>query len=193
MNYLAHLLLAGEKEKLLIGNFIADHVKGRAIETFHPDIQIGIRMHRSIDRYTDSHPIVQQSILRLRPKYHKYAGVIVDLYYDHFLARGWSEFSNESLDIFTKKIYHQLLTNISILPIRSQRILGYMSRYNWLESYASLEGMQQAFTGMAQRTTFESKMEFAVQDLKMHYDLFSREFNAFFPQLCMFVKTEYGR
>jgi acyl carrier protein phosphodiesterase len=74
MNYLAHLFLAGENEKFLIGNFIADHVKGSTIDSFHTEIQMGIRMHRSIDRYTDSHPIVQQSIVRLRPKYHKYAG-----------------------------------------------------------------------------------------------------------------------
>jgi acyl carrier protein phosphodiesterase len=119
-------------------------------------------------------------------------GVIVDMFYDHFLAIEWDSFSSVTLEKFTINTYSVLLANNAILPSRSQRILDYMSKYNWLKSYASLDGMQQAFTGMAHRTTFNSKMEFAVHDLKTNYELYRKEFNIYFPQLCLFVETEYG-
>lgn len=192
MNYLAHLFLAGNDENLVIGNFIADHVKGIGIERFNNEIKIGIKMHRTIDEFTDTHPIVRQSISRLRPVYRKYAGVIVDMFYDHYLAAGWSNYSGESLHYFTNSRYSLLLRNFDILPPRSQRILPYMIRNNWLLSYAELGGLQQALTGMSNRTTFISKMEHAVGDLKNCYECYQEEFRTYFPELQQFVHSEFG-
>jgi acyl carrier protein phosphodiesterase len=191
MNYLAHLFLAGDEINLLVGNFIADHVKGSRIDSFNPVIQSGIRMHRAIDRYTDSHPVVSESILRLRPVYRKYAGVIVDIYYDHFLASHWNHFSKESLSSFTNRTYSMLASQKDILPTRSQRILSYMTTHDWLQSYAHLGGLHQAFKGMASRTTFESGMENASFTLEKNYELFQKEFNSFFPMLIEFVYSEF--
>ncbi|NVO19111.1 MAG: DUF479 domain-containing protein [Bacteroidetes bacterium] len=192
MNYLAHLFLAGENEDLIIGNFIADHIKGNKIEDYKPGIKRGILMHRSIDDYTDSHEIVRRSIHRLRPSYSKYSGVIVDMFYDHFLATEWNKYSKESIENFTKSRYDLLFRNFQILPPRAQRILPHMARNNWLSAYAEFEGLQKALTGMSHRTTFVSKMEHAVTDLKISYKEYKTEFEEFFPELCNFVAEKHG-
>ena len=192
MNYLAHLLLAGENEELIIGNFIADHVKGNRVEQFGPGIRKGIKMHRAIDEFTDRHPQVQKSILRLRPVYRKYSGVIVDMFYDHYLAAGWKEYSSMELHSFTQSRYAILKKHDGILPARSQHILHYMTRYDWLGSYSEPEGLQQALTGMSNRTTFVSRMEYAVEDLKKCYNCYQEEFRKFFPELQAFVFSELG-
>jgi acyl carrier protein phosphodiesterase len=192
VNYLAHLFLSGENNDLAIGNFIADHIKGNGIDRFSDGIRLGIRMHRAIDKYTDTHPIVLESIARLRPAYHKYSGVIVDMYYDHFLANGWTDYSKTSLKSFTTSKYELLFRNYNILPRRTQQLLPHMARHNWLMSYSSFEGLQMALTGMSNRTTFISKMENAVEDLRNCYDCYLGEFKEYFPQLRNFVNTEYG-
>jgi acyl carrier protein phosphodiesterase len=192
VNYLAHLYLAGQNEDLIIGNFIADHIKGNGIDRFRAGIRQGIFMHRAIDVYTDTHPVVRQSIERLRPTYRKYSGVIIDMFYDHFLANCWDQYSDQSLLHFTKSMYDLLFRNYDILPARSQRLLPHMVQHNWLVSYASLGGLQQALTGMSHRTTFVSKMENAVNDLQKGYKYYQEEFHEYFPQLCDFVKREYA-
>lgn len=183
MNYLAHIYLSGNDEDVLIGNFIGDAVKGNDFNHYSPGIQAGIRLHRFIDQYTDSHDIVEQSKARLRPNFRKYAGVIVDMYYDHFLAVNWELHCETELTEFSHAIYSQLEGRITELPEKIQFMLPHMKRYNWLTSYASLEGIDRALSGMARRTSFESNMQHAVVALKDDYELFEKEFNDFFPEL----------
>lgn len=184
MNFLAHIYLSGENDKLMIGNFIGDFVKGRNLsEQFEPEIVQGIEIHRAIDAFTDTHPIVSLSKKRLWPKYRHYAAVIVDVYYDHFLAKNWSEYHALSLPDFAQKTYQTLQTNFDLLPDRVQQMLPYMVRGNWLVGYSYVEGIHRALTGMSQRTTYVSRMDEAVNDLREHYDLFEKEFREFFPAL----------
>jgi acyl carrier protein phosphodiesterase len=183
MNFLAHSYLSGNSEHLLIGNFIADAVKGSTINNFSDKIKEGILLHRSIDTFTDTHPIVQKSKERLYPSYHKYAGVLVDIFYDHFLAKNWHQHSAIQLKLFTANVYRVMLDNFKQLPPRSQELLPYMIKYDWLTNYAKLEGIQNVLNGMSKRTSFVSNMEKAVADLEKNYDLFEAEFNSFFPQL----------
>src|SRR4051812_25235509 len=129
MNFLAHAYLSGDSEELLIGNFIADAVKGSAINNYSGDIKNGILLHRSIDTFTDQHPVVHQSIVRLRPSYHKYAGVLVDIFYDHFLAKNWKDYSSVELNKFVSHVYRVMQDNFSQLPHRSQELLPYMIKY----------------------------------------------------------------
>jgi acyl carrier protein phosphodiesterase len=191
LNYLAHLFLAGSHPEMILGNFIADHVKGKEILNYPETVRKGIVMHRAIDTYTDQHPVVKQSIGRLRADFHKYAGVIVDMYYDHFLSAQWDEYSHIDIHEFTNTRYDILNSFHAILPSRSARLLFYMERQNWLLSYAYLDGMQQAFNGMSRRTTFVSNMEFAVANLKSGYTEFSNEFRLFFPDLQSFVQENF--
>ena len=188
MNFLAHIYLSGDNEDILLGNFIADMIKGSQIEKFHQTVVDGVLLHRRIDNYTDTHHIVEQSKMRLRNKYRLFAGVIVDMYYDHFLARYWQDYSEIPLNTYVKSAYRILLKNYFILPVRGKNILPIMVASNWLVNYASLKHMQKYFEGMAKRTPFNSGMENAVQDLEKHYDEFESEFRTFFPQLVSYIE-----
>ncbi|MCF8302691.1 MAG: ACP phosphodiesterase [Bacteroidales bacterium] len=188
MNYLAHAYLSGNDKWIIIGNFIGDHVKGNDMDDYRPEVRRGIKLHRHIDYYTDTHPIVKQSINRLQDKYHKYAGVVVDMFYDHFLARYWKDYSSEDLHDFTKRIYKIISTHYFMLPGKTRWILPFMRRRDWMASYAELEGLQRALGGMAKRTPFQSDMEYAVQDLEENYDDFLEEFRSFFPELINHVE-----
>jgi acyl carrier protein phosphodiesterase len=184
VNFLAHLYLSGENPKLQVGNFIADFVKGRsALQHFEYAIVKGIELHRAIDLFTDSHSIVSQSKNRLRPKYRHYSGVIVDVYYDHFLAREWFHYHHEPLIDFSQRMYAVLQQHHHILPDAVKHMLRYMVRQNWLLNYSTLEGINMALTGMSRRTPYESKMDEAVLDLKKDYEEFKSEFTGFCPDL----------
>jgi acyl carrier protein phosphodiesterase len=189
MNFLSHLYLSGDQEGIILGNFIADSVKGSNYKNYTSEIQAGILLHRQIDSFTDSHLIVEESKKRLRSKYRKYSGVIVDIFYDHFLAANWQDFSAESLNDYSQKIYTLIQKNHSVLPENSIRFSEYMVHYNILEAYSRMEGIEQVLKGMAGRTKFKSDMEHAINDLKEHYNLFESEFRLFFPELKQFVKT----
>ena len=190
MNFLAHLYLSGNDTNLIIGNFIADMVKGGKINGFSKDIADGIRLHRRIDGFTDAHPVVRQSKIRLRGKYRLYAGVVVDMYYDHFLASAWPDFSHYPLDEFVDNAYRLLQNHLHMMPERAHYVLPHMIENNWLVGYANLNHLKRFFGGMARRTPFESGMEMAVDDLEQDYQLFEKEFRTFFPDLAHFVEQE---
>lgn len=184
MNFLAHLYLSGDQEEVMIGNFIGDFVRGRDIYSrysFH--LALGIELHREIDEFTDSHPVVLESKVRLRPKYRHYAPVIVDMFYDHFLAANWNSYHSLSLSEYADRAYRLIQKNTTLLPDRVNQMMPYMVRGNWLVNYAQLEGVQRALTGMSQRTPYNSKMDEAVVDLKENYAVFEKEFTTFFPLL----------
>lgn len=184
MNFLAHLHLSGPNPKIMIGNFIGDFVKGRnALTQFDADIVKGIELHRSIDEFTDSHKIVTESKNRLRPTYRHYSGVIVDIFYDHFLAKHWDAYHPEVLPDFADRAYDTIQAHHAILPEEVKFMMPYMIKGNWLVNYARVEGIERALTGMARRTRFESKMEQSVNELLQHYNLFKKEFTDFFPDL----------
>ena len=190
MNFLAHLYLSGNDEDMILGNFIADMVKGRKIYGYDPKIVEGIHLHRKIDRFTDTHPVFRKSKVRLREKYRLYSGVVVDMYYDHFLAKYWSDYSYNDLKAFAGKAYSILKDNLDILPERARFIFPYMVEHNWLVNYADLESLKQNFGGMARRTPFDSGMEEAVGDLEDHYGKFEAEFREFFPGLVSYVQQQ---
>lgn len=184
MNFLAHLYLSGDNAEIKVGNFIGDFVKGKNLpERFDGDIAKGIALHREIDWFTDRHPVVKQSKDRLRPKYRHYSGVIVDVFYDHFLARNWNRYSTQLLPDFAEACYDTIQQHESVLPEDVKYMLPYMIKGNWLVNYAQLEGIHRALSGMARRTRFESKMEESVIDLEKDYTDYEREFEIFFPAL----------
>ena len=183
MNHLAHLFLSQSDVNLLVGNFIADHVKGKKIADYSAEVQRGIRMHRAIDDFTDSHAVVQQSKERLYSKYHKYAPVIVDMFYDHILARNWKKYSPISLSSFSQSCYKVLKVQQSAFPQSAQRFLHYMVEGDWLVGYSTIDGIGQALTGLSRRATFNSKMELAAYDLEKEFKSYEKEFEQFFPNL----------
>lgn len=184
MNFLAHLHLSGNDPDIMTGNFIGDFVKGRnLLEQFDSGVARGIELHRSIDAFTDSNVIVSLSKKRLWPKYRHYSGVIVDIYYDHFLARNWNTYHTVPLPSYATQCYAMLINRKESLPKQVQLMLPYMVSNNWLVNYASIEGIHRALSGMARRASFVSKMEEAVIDLEAYYGDFQQEFDGFYPQL----------
>ncbi len=174
----------------MAGNFMGDHVKGRDFTAYPERVAMGIRLHRQIDTYTDQHAIVLLSKERLRPVFRKYAPVVADMYYDHLLASQWHRFADEPLPAFAQRMYEVLSGYTGIMPERTNRFLGYMTRYDWLTGYGTIEGLHEVFVGMANRTRFRSHMELAAEFLEKHYDAFNREFDLFFPDLSIYVEKE---
>ncbi len=190
MNFLAHIYLSGKDEDLTVGNFIADSIKGRKYLDYPSGIQKGILLHRAIDSYTDSHPVVRKSSGRLYKNYSHYSPVIVDIFYDHFLASNWEQYSDRPLEEFVADFYLLLKKKYSILPQAVQQFFPYMVADNWLLSYASIEGIQRILYQMNQRTKGRSKMDEAVKDLKEHFSEFETDFRTFFPDLQEFSKQK---
>lgn len=190
MNFLAHIYLSGDNELVTIGNFIADGVRGKQYKKFSKDIQIGILLHRQIDTFTDTHPIVRQSTKRLHKNYSHYSGVIVDILYDHFLAKNWANYSVIPLEIYVDDFYESLQSHFELLPTRTQKMMPYMIADNWLLNYANIEGIQRVLNGMNRRTKNVSGMDKATLELQHYYSEFEDEFTAFFEELRAFSKLK---
>ncbi|RNI28426.1 DUF479 domain-containing protein [Rufibacter immobilis] len=190
MNYLAHLFLSDNDPALQLGNFIADGVRANQLQQYPARVQQGIRLHHLIDRFTDTHAVVHESKERLRPKYRKYASVITDIYYDHFLAADFSRYCSQPLETFATEAYAHVQANYALLPARVQRFLPYMVQHNWLVSYAQVEGITQALRGLSRRATFASGMETAGEELLENYESYKEEFSRFFPELQQYVAQQ---
>lgn len=192
MNFLAHLYLSFDDDEIMLGNFIADSIRGNKFRHLPERIQKGIILHREIDTFTDMHSIPKKSSKKLHKNYSHYSRVIVDIYYDHFLAKNWKTYSEESLSSFVNGFYTLLENNYPILPEGVQRMMPYMIKDNWLLNYANLEGIASVLNGMNRRTKNKSRMNLAVVDLKEHYTLFESEFTDFFEELVVFSKQQYS-
>lgn len=166
-----------------IGNFIADHIKGSKYKSYPDDIQIGILLHRQIDSFTDAHEIARKSKRRLHEQYGLYKGIIIDIFYDHMLAKNWSMYSRAELSEYTKDFYAQLTDHDAFLPEKIKYMSQYMIPQDWLLSYAQKKGIQKVLEGMNRRTGGASKMDLAMLDLEENYDEFETDFKLFFAEL----------
>lgn len=192
MNFLAHIYLSFDDPQITLGNFFADHIRANKYKHLPHKVQKGILLHRAIDTFTDAHPIARQSSKRLHKNYSHYSQIIVDIYYDHFLAKNWKKYSNKPLDTYVASFYDLLEENYEILPVGTKRMLPYMITDNWLYSYANLTGIARVLNGMNRRTKNKSKMNFAIIDLEEHYTDFENEFTAFFEELITFSKQKFN-
>ena len=183
MNFLAHIYLSDDNENIQLGNFFADSVKGKNYLNYPLEIQKGILLHRFIDTFTDDHEMVRKSKKRLDPKYGLYKGIIIDIFFDHFLAKNWMKYSKRSLRDFTQQFYRNLERNFDLLPEKTKGMVPFLIDQNWLESYAKIEGIEAVLKGMDRRTQNKSKMDMAMTDLHLYYDEFEEDFSKFFPDL----------
>ncbi|WP_395058055.1 ACP phosphodiesterase [Flavobacterium sp.] len=186
MNYLAHIFLSGNNDLLKIGNFMADGIRGNDYLKFPEDVKNGIILHRHIDTFTDAHPIYRKSKHRLHEKYGHYAGVIMDILYDHFLAKNWSNYSDEKLEDYAANFYKSLEDNYDILTEKTQNIMPYMTERNWLASYATIAGIEMILFQMDYRTKHRANMQEAIVELQEFYSEFEEEFTLFFEELRAF-------
>lgn len=186
MNFLAHIYLSGSSDLIKIGNFIADGVRGKQYLDYNSEIQKGIVLHRAIDTFTDAHPLFRKCTKRLHSEYHHYSGVIVDVFFDHFLAKNWNLYSEEPLENFVQNFYTSLTTYETHLTEKAERMKPYMIEQNWLMSYQSIEGIEKILTQMDRRTKNVSMMRNSVTELKLYYSEFEHHFTDFFEELRAF-------
>jgi acyl carrier protein phosphodiesterase len=188
MNFLAHIYLSGTNELIKIGNFMADGIRGNDYLNFPDNIQKGVVLHRKIDTFTDTHPIFRKSKHRLHEKYGHYSGVIMDIFYDHFLAKNWSNYSNQNLDAFVADFYKSLHDNYCFLNERTKNLMPYMIADNWLVSYETIAGIERILFQMNHRTKNRAKMPEAIAELKEFYTEFESEFTQFFEELISYCE-----
>ncbi|MEP0711905.1 ACP phosphodiesterase [Algoriphagus sp.] len=190
MNYLAHAYLSFGQDEVLVGNFIGDFVKGKMIKTYPVDVQHGIMLHREIDKFTDTHPLVRAGQSYLREKYRLYSTVITDIYFDYFLAKNWKRYSDIPLEAFVQNTFATLNHHRILFPPRFSAMFQWMEKDNWLIKYREMDGIRQTLTGMSRRTRFPSKMELAHLDLLEKEQEFQVIFFAFFADLETFARQK---
>ncbi len=190
MNILAHSYLSFGNSDLIIGNFIADQVKGSNLSKFPVGIQKGIRLHRAIDDFTDSHPLYKQSCRRIFSNQGHYARVVIDIIYDHFLAKNWKQYSNSELETYSQCFYDILESKKKLLPKTSRYALHHMVKSNWLVMYQSLSGIDRIFKGMHSRANYGSSMDTAAELIDLYTDEFQNEFIQFFKEITIFSTSK---
>ena len=175
----------------MIGNFIADHIRGNNYEGFSKEIQQGIFLHREIDTFTDAHEVVRKSKRRLHERYRHYDGVIIDIFYDYFLAKNWSDYSEIPLDVYTDGINKMFEKISDELPVKSQNFIKYMIEYNILFNYQNKEGIAKVLNGMNARTKGKSLMNLAIEDLNLLETELQEDFTLFFKDLIEHTNNKF--
>lgn len=184
MNFLAHLYLSPNEPGIVFGNFIADAVKGKDFERYPYVIRQGIQFHRFIDQTTDAHPVFLKACERLKPFTGRFAGVAVDIIFDHFLASGWYSYSSEPLQDFATRCYQLVEEWQEWLPPKAARTFYYMKMNNWLVNYAEKGFLERVFKGMSGRVSRGELMLKSFEALNGNYVLLQEDFSHFFPELC---------
>ncbi len=190
MNYLAHSFLSFQNTDLIIGNFIADSIQGNRFDGLTEGIIKGISLHRKIDTYTDAHPIFLTSKHRFSKDFDKYSGVLMDIIYDHYLAKNFEQYSSLSLQNHADGIYDILKNNHDFLPEHAKRFYGYMTERNILFHYSSIEGIQTVLTHLSNRIRNRFELQLAIPILEANYQEIEEEFFIFFKDLQAFCKEQ---
>ncbi|MCW5624651.1 MAG: DUF479 domain-containing protein [Burkholderiales bacterium] len=184
MNFLAHLYLTPDTPDGLLGSLLGDFVKGPLDQAgYAPDVTAAIKLHRRIDTFTDAHPVVLASKARLGPDLRRYAGILVDVYYDHFLAKSWERLHPEPLPAFARRVYGELEAHPHPVPDAFARMLPWLVRQDWLASYRSVDGVHEALTRMQRRFSRPTPLAEGAAALQRHYDDFAADFAAFLPEV----------
>lgn len=191
MNVLAHIYLSGDSEKIMIGNYIGDYVKGRDYLKYPEPVRRGIILHRHIDDFTDRHPVVHRSKIHFTRKYHRYAGVVIDILYDHFLTREWDFFSRRPLESVTYNFYRAMVNNFDLLPENVKASFPFFIINNWIESYQTTQGIRHVLRTMSKRTSLPAETRFAMKMLKRNYYSLQEDFMEFFPELIAYVEKDF--
>jgi len=184
MNLLAHAFLAPNASAERVGNMMGDSLRGRLERLAVPDaMRTGVRLHRYIDSFIDQHPIAQRSRLRLPLSRRRASGIVVDMAYDHFLARHWRRFHAAPLAQFTRCCYQEAAWHSHWLPSRGARVLAAMRHDDWLAGYASIAAVSQALERLGQRLSRPALLRGSGDDILANYTELEADFLAFMPEM----------
>jgi len=190
MNYLAHLLLADDTPESILGNFLGDFVKGRPEGRYPADVVVGIRLHRRIDVFTDAHPRVCEAIGRIAPERRRFAGIAVDMAFDHYLAKNWTADDPAGFRAFRQRVYAVLNDHAQAMPERAQRMLPSFTGDDWLESYADFDGIRFALARMSRRLSRPNALAETAEDIARQYERLDEDLHAFWPDARAFARAE---
>ena len=189
MNFLAHMLVSPDTPHAMLGNFLADLVKGDVQGRFPPEVVEGIRHHRRVDHFTDSHAVFAASRSLVSASRRRYAGVIIDVLYDHFLAASWDRYCATGLDEFVTGVYANLGRHRVAIPHPAPMVIGKMVAEDWLRSYRTIDGIDRTFQRISRRIRRENPLAAAVEELEQNYHLLEDHFHTFFPQVLSQFRT----
>jgi acyl carrier protein phosphodiesterase len=190
MNWLAHVYLSEPDVEHRLGNILADVVKGRDRKRLPPGIRRGIACHQVIDGFTDYHPQVMACKAFFSPDYRPYAGIVLDIYFDHLLAVNWRIYSEVELPDFLTELYHSFLSYPGELPELVRHLLRRLTAEDWFGSYRFVEGVEDVLKRVSRRLKRPVALERALPELRHNHAAVETAFHAFFPQLCEHVRTQ---
>lgn len=185
MNYLAHFYLSFNNPKLLIGNYIADSVKGKKYQAYETEIQTGILLHRFIDSFTDDHAISKEITKKLHPYLGKFSGIALDVFYDYELARNFHDWHVTSLNEFSTTSQSTLIKHYDLLPHGSQRFLHYMQQNNLPLNYSDFNMIKQVFNGLHHRFPLKNNLN----ESPNHYTKIEKLLNSNFHEFLSDLKS----
>ena len=183
MNYLAHLYLSGPSDGVKLGNFIGDYVKGNRFSLYPPEIRKGILLHRQIDSFMDEHPLSHASAELFRARYTRFSRVIIDVVYDHYLAKNWDKYSDQSLHDFVNEVHKLFITNYFILPPQVRQFLPFLIRSRRMENYKNLSGIEKTLKIMASHTILPDHSAWAVEQIVKNDRQLQEQFTGFFEDI----------
>lgn len=193
MNYLAHLHLSFNDPDVELGNFIGDRVRRTMRTQYSKEVLIGVDLHHSIDEFTDSHELTKQATALLKPHFRLYSSVIVDVFFDYFLARNWKHFHNHELEFFTRRIIRHFNREFHRVPPRMQPMTRWFLDHNAFLKYSTTEGIEGALRGMSRRTQFHGELDASMALFHEHFDRFDKLFMEFYPELESHAARELAR
>lgn len=192
MNFLAHAYLSFGNDEVLVGNMISDFVKGKKQFDYTPAIQAGIRLHREIDNFTDTHPATAKAKRVFQKEYRLYSGAFIDVVYDYFLANDKNEFARNGLASFAQQTYTTLDRYYEVLPAHFQKMLFYMKEQNWLYNYREPRGIYKSFGGLVHRAKYMNDSKPAEQLFESHIELLGEQYRLFWKDLKSFAEQQYN-
>lgn len=183
MNYLAHLFLAQRTHYSLLGNLMGDFVRDVRIEALPQEVQLGIKNHKEVDRFTDSHASVKQLKKRFSRERRRFAGIVLDVTFDYFLAKHWAQFSRQGFQEFIDYCYSSLRQQQHLMPARMRNKVNWMISSDLLGTYTTLDGIDRSLNGISARMRFENRLKGAIEEVVMNYHEVEKVFLDFFQEL----------
>ncbi len=193
MNYLAHSVLSFGNENILVGNFIADHVRRVEFESIDKEIKKGVTLHRKIDYFTDTHPMFIKSKRYFYEEFERYSGVLADIYYDHILATNFAKYSQVKLNDFAKSVYQVLDKNIQHLPESSRQFLHYVKKHNTFIEYSKLNGIELVLRHLSLRINHGVDLSKSINYFVANKEKMEEDFFIFMKDVMEFSKKELAQ
>ena len=190
MNYLAHLFLAQPTPASCFGNLLSDFQKGVDIQALPSPVHAALQTHKLVDKFTDQHPLVVETKAKFSSSRRRFAGVTLDVLFDHFLIAHWQQFTDQSFETFCQQRYALLSHSLPDMPARMQHVVGSMVKEQWLDVYATLDGVSEAINRTARRIRFRHQFNNSIEEVEPHYAHLHRAFPDFFNALTEHVQQQ---